>query len=148
LLRIPIIPNHPPQRAQPQRKFHARSRTPPSFVVRFDVIVAGAGPGGAEAARAAARAGLRTLLAEEHPTVGVPSHCTGKLSYHAFDEFDIPRSLALNAVSAAVFHSPGGVAVRVRRATVDSYVVDRVLFDRSEERRVGKECRSRWVPNH
>ena len=99
-------------------------------MVKFDVIVAGAGPGGAEAARAAARAGLRTLLAEEHPTVGVPSHCTGKLSHHAFDEFDIPRSLALNAVSAAVFHSPGGVAVRVRRAAVDSYVVDRVTFDR------------------
>jgi len=25
---------------------------------------------------------------------------------------------------------------------------DEVLFDRSEERRVGKECRSRWSPYH
>src|SRR5207302_9375819 len=98
-----------------------RGPEPPHALVKFDVIVAGAGPGGAEAARAAARAGLRTLLAEEHPTVGIPSHCTGKLSHHAFDEFDIPRSLALNAVSAAVFHSPGGVAVRGRRAAADSY---------------------------
>lgn len=96
----------------------------------YDVIVAGAGPAGAEAARAAARGGLRTLLVEEHPTVGVPSHCTGKLSHHAFSEFEIPQALAINAVSAAVFHSPGGVSVRVRRATVDSYVVDRVVFDR------------------
>jgi len=96
----------------------------------YEVIVVGAGPAGAEAARAAARGGLRTLLVEEHPTVGVPSHCTGKLSHHAFTEFEIPQLLAINAVSAAVFHSPGGVSVRVRRAAVDSYVVDRVAFDR------------------
>jgi digeranylgeranylglycerophospholipid reductase len=104
------------------------NRLPP--VTEFDVIVVGAGPAGSEAARAAAHAGLRTVLAEEHPTVGVPSHCTGKLSSHAFGEFDIPPAMALNAVSAAVFHSPGGVSVHVRRDTVDSYVVDRVAFDR------------------
>jgi digeranylgeranylglycerophospholipid reductase len=98
-------------------------------VVRCDVVVVGAGPGGAEAARAAAAQGLRTLLLEEHHAVGLPSHCTGKLSRHAFREFDLPRSLAVNTLSAAVFHSPGGVAVRVRRPSADSYVVDRVVFD-------------------
>ena len=29
-----------------------------------------------------------------------------------------------------------------------SYVADRQMFERSEERRVGKECRSRWSPYH
>jgi digeranylgeranylglycerophospholipid reductase len=101
-----------------------------SPVTEFDVIVVGAGPAGSEAARASANAGLRTLLVEEHSTVGSPSHCTGKLSHHAFREFDLPVALAQNAVSAAVFHSPGGASVHVRRATVDSYVVDRVAFDR------------------
>jgi digeranylgeranylglycerophospholipid reductase len=101
-----------------------------SLVTGFDVVVVGAGPAGSEAARAAAGAGLRTLLVEEHATVGVPNHCTGKLSHHAFREFDLPGALALNAVSAAVFHSPGGASVHLRRATVDSYIVDRVAFDR------------------
>ncbi len=96
----------------------------------YDVIVVGAGPAGSEAARAAAQAGLRTLLVEEHAAVGIPSHCTGKLSVHAFREFDLPRGLALNSVSAAVFHSPGGASVHLRRATIDSHVVDRVQFDR------------------
>jgi len=99
-------------------------------VTGYDVVVVGAGPGGAEAARAAAWRGLRTLLVEEHRTIGLPTHCTGKLSLHAFREFDLPLSLAQNALSAAVFHSPGGVAVRVRRPSADSYVVDRVVFDR------------------
>lgn len=98
-------------------------------MVRYDVLVVGAGPGGAEAARAASAQGLRTLLLEEHRTVGLPTHCTGKLSLHAFREFDLPSALAVNALSAAVFHSPGGVAVHVRRPSADSYVVDRVAFD-------------------
>ena len=99
-------------------------------MVRYDVVVVGAGPGGAEAARAAAAQGLRTLLLEEHRTVGLPTHCTGKLSLHAFREFDLPPALAVNALSAAVFHSPGGIAVHVRRPSADSFVVDRVTFDR------------------
>src|SRR5687768_10441731 len=30
----------------------------------------------------------------------------------------------------------------------DYYFMDTVSFERSEERRVGKECRSRWSPYH
>ena len=33
---------------------------------------------------------------------------------------------------------------RAREALAD----EEALFDRSEERRVGKECRSRWSPYH
>lgn len=114
-------------------------------MARYDVVVVGAGPGGAEAARAAAAQGLRTLLLEEHRAVGVPTHCTGKLSLHAFREFDLPPSLAVNALSAAVFHSPGGLALHVRRPSADSYVVDRVAFDQwlvARAARAGAEVRT------
>ena len=38
----------------------------------------------------------------------------------------------------------------IRLWGVNIGVVDKILlnFDRSEERRVGKECRSRWSPYH
>ena len=32
--------------------------------------------------------------------------------------------------------------------SIASVSAEAVLFDRSEERRVGKECRSRWSPYH
>ena len=96
----------------------------------YDVIVVGAGPAGGMAARTAAALGLRTLLVEEHPQVGSPAHCSGKLQLHAFREFELPSHLIMNTLQAGVFYAPGGAAVRVRRAVPDSHVVDRAIFDR------------------
>jgi geranylgeranyl reductase family protein len=95
----------------------------------FDVIVAGAGPAGAMAARTAASLGLRTALVEEHERPGLPAHCSGKLQVHAFREFDLPSSLIVNSLRAGAFFSPGGAAFRVRRGEADSHVVDRAIFD-------------------
>src|SRR5258705_7302425 len=41
----------------------------------------------------------------------------------------------------------GGEIAQVR-AYLDSALVARLFQERSEERRVGKECRSRWSPYH
>lgn len=95
----------------------------------FDVIVAGAGPAGAMAARTAASLGLRTALAEEHERPGLPAHCSGKLQVHAFREFDLPPSVIVNSLRAGAFYSPGGAVFRVRRDEADSHVVDRATFD-------------------
>ena len=44
---------------------------------------------------------------------------------------------------------PAGVEVLVCPPTIDITTVhDRIQAARSEERRVGKECRSRWSPYH
>ena len=43
-------------------------------------------------------------------------------------------------------HDLGPAVVDV--GTVDVGTVDVGTVDRSEERRVGKECRSRWAPDH
>ena len=42
-----------------------------------------------------------------------------------------------------------GVTKQVQRKMFPGYVlVNMIMNDRSEERRVGKECRSRWSPYH
>jgi geranylgeranyl reductase family protein len=93
-------------------------------------LIVGAGPAGSTAARTCASLGLRTILLEEHPEVGCPTHCTGKLSLHGFARFDIPDSLIQATLRAANFYAPDGTVARVRRAEPDSHVVDRDPFDR------------------
>ncbi|MBM3471190.1 MAG: NAD(P)/FAD-dependent oxidoreductase [Armatimonadetes bacterium] len=95
-----------------------------------DVLVVGAGPAGSTAARTCAALGLRTVMLEEHAEVGHPVHCTGKLSVHAFERFGLPSSMAQNALRGAALHAPDGWVARVRRASVDSYLVDRAALDR------------------
>ncbi|MDR7434732.1 MAG: NAD(P)/FAD-dependent oxidoreductase [Armatimonadota bacterium] len=95
----------------------------------YDVIVVGAGPGGVTAARAASLRGLRTLILEEHQEIGRPTHCTGKLTHHAFEEFALPPGIVVNAVSAAILYGPKGGKAFLRRRAVDSYIVDRDRFD-------------------
>lgn len=95
-----------------------------------DVLVVGAGPAGSTAARTCAALGMRTVLLEEHPEIGHPTHCTGKLSAHAFRRFGLPASMAQNALRGAALHAPDGSVARVRRACVDSYLVDRAALDR------------------
>ncbi|MBS7650988.1 NAD(P)/FAD-dependent oxidoreductase [Candidatus Bathyarchaeota archaeon] len=94
-----------------------------------DVLVVGAGPTGSTVATILAKKGFKTILCEEHNMVGRPCHCTGKLSVHAFREFNLPRDSILNSVRAAKLYSPGGVELNVRKDRVDSYIIDRELFD-------------------
>ncbi|MEM3017321.1 MAG: NAD(P)/FAD-dependent oxidoreductase [Candidatus Bathyarchaeia archaeon] len=95
----------------------------------YDAIVVGAGPAGSTVARMVAGRGFKTLLCEEHEFNGRPCHCTGKLTEHAFQEFDLPRDSVVNSVRAASLHSPSGETLLIRRKIIDSHIVDRELFD-------------------
>src|SRR5450830_586514 len=75
-----------------------------------DVLVVGGGPGGLYAAERMARRGVRVLLCEEHVSIGSPVHCTGILASESFDQFDLPRSATLNALTTARFVSPAGLS--------------------------------------
>jgi len=96
-----------------------------------DVLVVGGGPGGLFFAERLARAGVDTLVCEEHATVGDPVHCTGILAAESFDDFDLPRASSLNALNAARFVSPSGITVHYATTSPLATVIDRPAFDRS-----------------
>ena len=54
-------------------------------VTTCDVLVIGAGPGGGNAALHSARAGLSTILIEDHDEIGTPVHCGECISDVACD---------------------------------------------------------------
>jgi geranylgeranyl reductase family protein len=97
--------------------------------VIYDVAVIGAGPVGSMATEHLAKAGLRSILVEEHSHIGEPCHCTGKLTSHAFEEFDLPKDVILNTINGYVIHSPGDVMVRICPKRAKSRIMDRTMFD-------------------
>lgn len=99
--------------------------------MKYDVIVVGAGPAGAIAAKYAAQNGARTLLIEEHASIGSPVQCTGLISTKALTECEAGEgTFVLSKIRGAFVYSPCGEEVCVRGKDIKAYVIDRKIFDR------------------
>ena len=96
----------------------------------YDIIVVGGGPVGATAARLSARAGHKTLLIEEHATIGDPIQCAGLLSSSAFAECEVSDRSVYNTVSGARIVSGAGDELLFDAGVTKAYVVDRSSLDR------------------
>jgi len=96
-----------------------------------DAAVVGCGVSGASAALALARHGLSVTVFEEHPKVGIPSHCSGHVGITAFKQFSpkIPSGIIENEILGATLHAPGGELLRLHRPKPVTWVLNRCKFD-------------------
>lgn len=100
--------------------------------MKYDVIVVGAGPAGAVASKYAAKSGARTLLIEEHASIGSPVQCTGLISTAALAECEIgEENFVLARMKGAFVYAPNGEELTVRGKGERAYVIDRKMFDRA-----------------
>ncbi|MBI1952886.1 MAG: NAD(P)/FAD-dependent oxidoreductase [Candidatus Omnitrophica bacterium] len=97
----------------------------------FDVVVIGAGPAGNLCAYLTAKAGLSTLVLEEHEAAGLFVNCTGIIGKEAFQRLDLPTEPVVNSLQAITFYSPSGRFFRYDSGGPLAYVVDRHRFDQA-----------------
>ena len=99
--------------------------------MNYDVVVVGAGPAGAMAAKYAAQKGARTLLIEEHASIGSPVQCTGLISTAALRECETGvGNFVLSKMKGAFVYAPNCEELPVKGKDVKAYVIDRKMFDR------------------
>ncbi len=97
-------------------------------VERVDVLVVGAGPAGSTAARVAAAEGVRVLVVEQRPVVGVPVQCAEYVPLQIAGHVSLPERCIAQRIRTLCTHLPDGEIVETPAA---GYVLDRVLFDKA-----------------
>jgi len=91
----------------------------------YDAIIIGAGPAGCRTGEIISLRGYRTLVIEEHTTIGRPTQCTGLVSSRIGK---IPKKIILNKIKNAKFFS--GKSCFEVKSKEKVYVIDRAGFDR------------------
>ncbi len=99
--------------------------------MKFDAVVVGGGPAGSTAAEAIAKNGYEVLILEEHPQIGFPQHCTGKISVNASKELNLPLTGVLQEVRGATFYAPDMNPLKIEREKTQAYIYDRIILDKS-----------------
>jgi digeranylgeranylglycerophospholipid reductase len=101
----------------------------------YDVIIVGAGPAGSSAAKTTAKRGFKTILIEEHPQIGVPTHCSGALAPVSRPDFQrevvesMDRRVILTKYKSMRVFAPSGKIVQELPWTW-CYLVERSHLDR------------------
>jgi geranylgeranyl reductase family protein len=96
----------------------------------YDVVVVGAGPSGAISAEYAAKNGAKTLIVEEHASVGEPVQCAGLISTRAMEECEVFSSKFINKEIRGAFIHSSSECIKIDGGGTKAYVIERRIFDR------------------
>ncbi|MCX5715991.1 MAG: FAD-dependent oxidoreductase, partial [Candidatus Omnitrophica bacterium] len=96
----------------------------------YDVAVIGAGPVGSYVAYQTQKSGLKTIVIEEHPSIGEPSFCTGIVGQEVFERLDISQESVLNRINSLSIYSPKREKLNLTAENIYALIIDRTSFDR------------------
>jgi len=95
------------------------------------VVTVGAGVAGCEAALEASKKNARVLVLEEHPQVGLPSHCSGVVSLKGLELLGLEAhsSFSQKLIHGARFYPPHGESIEVRKKGPVALILNRMKLD-------------------
>ncbi len=96
-----------------------------------DVAIIGGGPVGSYAALQLAKLGVSVTVFEEHPQIGLPSHCAGHISIRSLKTLGLypMPGVVENNFSAANFYSPQGSQFSLKLSAPVTTALNRAKFD-------------------
>jgi len=99
----------------------------------YDLVVVGAGPGGATAAHRAAQAGLSILLLEKRQEIGSPVRCAEGVGHDQLTSFiePDPRWISAEVSQTEITCVADGAQQTLRMTGRRGYVLERRIFDRA-----------------
>ncbi len=103
------------------------------FKNNYDVVIAGAGPGGAAAARKCAEGGLSVLLLEKRQEIGAPKRCGEGLGLSFVNHigFKGDDGFVTNMVDSACLVAPNGKEIMAAFPNDKGCILERKMFDKA-----------------
>jgi geranylgeranyl reductase family protein len=93
----------------------------------YDIVIIGAGPAGASAARAAAQKGAKVLMIDRRQRIGVPVQCAEFVAQWISRYATFSSKSILQRIETMVTHLPNGTSYEMKGP---GYLLDRSIFDK------------------
>jgi digeranylgeranylglycerophospholipid reductase len=109
---------------------------------KCDALIVGAGPAGSSAAFSASKEGLRVLLIDRKPLVGVPIRCAEYIPALLLKETDIGREFIVQSIKGMKTILPGG---EIKETSAPGFIIRRDIFDQALVKKAVKAGAELWL---
>ena len=101
-------------------------------IMKYDVVVVGAGIAGPIVARNVAREGYSVLLVDKKPAIGAPKQCAEGINISIFERYGIPydKRFINREIYGARIYSPSGYELEIKYKKVSGVILERKVFDK------------------